>query len=56
MEALVRDFGLVVIVREGSDPYKHIYENDLLTKYSHNIDVITDWIGDDSSSTKVRWV
>ena len=56
MASIVRDFGLAVLVRNGSDPYKYVYENDLLAKYSHNIDIIFDWIGDDLSSTKVRWV
>ena len=54
MASIVRDFGLAVLVRNGSDPYKYVYENDLLAKYSHNVDIIFDWIGDDLSSTKVR--
>lgn len=33
MTAIVRDYGLVVITRSGSDPEKFIYESDLLTNY-----------------------
>ena len=33
MAAIVRDYGLVVITRHGSDPEKFIYESDLLTSY-----------------------
>ena len=32
MTAIVRDYGLVVITRHGSDAEKFIYESDLLTK------------------------
>lgn len=33
IEALVGKFGLVVITREGSNPYKFIYESDVLTRH-----------------------
>ena len=33
MTAIVRDYGLVVITRHGSDAEKFIYESDLLTKF-----------------------
>ena len=33
MAAIVRDYGLVVITRHGSDAEKFIYESDLLTSY-----------------------
>ena len=56
MEHIVRDYGIVVITRGGSDPMKMVYESDMLSKYSQNIHIITDWIGDDFSSTKVRYV
>lgn len=26
-------FGLVCITREGSNPYKHVYDSDILAKY-----------------------
>ncbi|XP_067938911.1 nicotinamide/nicotinic acid mononucleotide adenylyltransferase 1-like [Watersipora subatra] len=54
MESIARDFGMVVIVREGSNPQKYIYESDMLSKYTHNIDIVYDMIGDDLSSTKMR--
>lgn len=52
----MRDYGMVVISREGSNPERFIYENDMLTKYSSNITLVTDWFGDDLSSTKIRSV
>ena len=33
IEEIVGNFGLVCITRAGSDPYKFIYESDILTKY-----------------------
>lgn len=51
---IVRDYGIVVISREGSNPEKFIYNSDLLTKYQHNIHIITEWITNDVSSTKIR--
>ncbi|KAF6038689.1 NMNAT1 [Bugula neritina] len=54
MEQILRDHGLVVVVREGSDPYQDIYSSDMISKYSHNIHIVTDWLGDDFSSTKIR--
>ena len=36
MAAIVRDYGLVVITRHGSDPEKFIYESDLLTHHQVN--------------------
>jgi len=56
MEQILRDHGLVVVVREGSDPYQDIYSSDMISKYSHNIHIVTDWLGDDFSSTKIRLV
>ncbi|XP_025421587.1 nicotinamide/nicotinic acid mononucleotide adenylyltransferase 1 isoform X2 [Sipha flava] len=54
IEAIVRDFGLVVVSRSGSNPHKFIYESDILTKYMANIIVVTEWISNEISSTKVR--
>ncbi|XP_028390846.1 nicotinamide/nicotinic acid mononucleotide adenylyltransferase 1-like [Dendronephthya gigantea] len=54
MAAIVRDYGLVVITRSGSDPEKFIYESDLLTNYKNNIFIVKEWIYNDISSTKVR--
>ena len=33
--AKVRDYGMVVVSREGSNPEKFIYNSDLLTKYRY---------------------
>lgn len=33
MEAIISKFGLVVITRTGSDPYRVVYESDLLTRH-----------------------
>lgn len=54
IEALVGKFGLVVITREGSNPYKFIYESDVLTRHQRNIHIVTEWIANEISSTKVR--
>lgn len=54
IEALVGKFGLVVITREGSNPYKFIYESDVLTRHQRNIHIVTEWITNEISSTKVR--
>ena len=35
--------------REGSNPEKFIYNSDLLTKYQHNIHIITEWITNDGN-------
>lgn len=54
VEGIIRDFGLVVISREGSNPENFIYKSDLLTKYRNNIHLVTEWIHNDISSTKIR--
>ncbi|XP_076364519.1 nicotinamide/nicotinic acid mononucleotide adenylyltransferase 1-like isoform X2 [Tachypleus tridentatus] len=51
---IVGNFGLVVITREGSNPQRFIYESDLLTKYQNNIYLVTEWITNDVSSTRIR--
>ncbi|XP_072026696.1 nicotinamide/nicotinic acid mononucleotide adenylyltransferase 1-like isoform X2 [Amphiura filiformis] len=54
METIVGKHGLVVVTRSGSDPRKFIYESDMLYKYQNNIDIVTEWIYNDISSTKIR--
>ncbi|XP_076354177.1 nicotinamide/nicotinic acid mononucleotide adenylyltransferase 1-like isoform X2 [Tachypleus tridentatus] len=51
---IVGNFGLVVVTRKGSNPQKFIYESDVLTKYQWNIHLVTEWITNDISSTKIR--
>jgi len=45
---------MLLLVREGSNPEKFIYNSDLLTKYQHNIHIVTEWITNEVSSTKIR--
>ncbi|XP_066998988.2 nicotinamide/nicotinic acid mononucleotide adenylyltransferase 3 isoform X1 [Anabrus simplex] len=54
IDTIVGQHGLVVITREGTNPYKFIYESDLLTKYQNNITIVTEWISNEVSSTKIR--
>merc|ERR1712059_46779 len=54
LTTILRDYGMVVVSREGSNPEKFIYKSDLLTKYRNNIHIVTEWIANDVSSTKVR--
>ncbi|XP_025095329.1 nicotinamide/nicotinic acid mononucleotide adenylyltransferase 1-like isoform X2 [Pomacea canaliculata] len=54
IEKIVGKHGLVCITRAGSDPSKFIYESDVLSKYQENIHIVTEWIYNDISSTKIR--
>lgn len=54
IEEIVGKFGLVCISRQGSDPHKFIYDHDVLTKHSNNILLVTEWIQNEISSTKIR--
>jgi nicotinamide mononucleotide adenylyltransferase len=54
VRTILRDFGVVCIEREGSDPNRIIYESDLLSAHSRNIHVFREWILNDVSSTEVR--
>ena len=54
MTAILRDYGLVVVSREGSNPEKFIYNSDLLTLHRANISLVTEWITNDVSSTRIR--
>lgn len=38
---------VLYFIREGSNPEKFIYNSDLLTRYQHNIHIITEWITND---------
>jgi len=51
---IAKDFGLVVISREGSNPEKYIYHHDILYKYRENIHLVTERIPNDISSTGIR--
>lgn len=54
IEAIVGKFGIVVVTREGSNPYKFIYESDTLSRLQRNIQIVTEWISNEVSSSKVR--
>ncbi|XP_060531180.1 nicotinamide/nicotinic acid mononucleotide adenylyltransferase 3 [Cylas formicarius] len=54
IEAIVGQHGLVVITRSNSNPNEFIYNSDILTKYRSNITIVTEWIQNEISSTKIR--
>jgi len=54
IRTIVRDYGIVVISREGSNPERFIEKSPLLLEHSYNIHIVTDWISNDVSSTKIR--
>lgn len=54
IESIVGNHGIMVVTREGNNPLKFIYESDLLTKYMNNIHIVTEWITNEISSTKIR--
>ncbi|KAK6185808.1 hypothetical protein SNE40_007957 [Patella caerulea] len=54
IEDIINNYGLVCVTRAGSDPHKFIYESDTLTRCKNNIHIITEWIFNDISSTKIR--
>lgn len=51
---IVKKYGLVVISREGSNAQRFIYESDILYKYQKNIHIVTEWITNEVSSTRIR--
>ncbi|KAJ8965274.1 hypothetical protein NQ314_004237 [Rhamnusium bicolor] len=54
IEAIVGQHGLVVITRSKTNPLEFIYNSDMLTKYMSNITIVTEWIRNEISSTKIR--
>ncbi|XP_014667507.1 PREDICTED: nicotinamide/nicotinic acid mononucleotide adenylyltransferase 1-like isoform X1 [Priapulus caudatus] len=54
IEEILGKYGLVVISREGSNPLKFIYESDTLTALQDNIHIITEWMPNEISSTRIR--
>nr|XP_033777610.1 nicotinamide/nicotinic acid mononucleotide adenylyltransferase 1-like isoform X3 [Geotrypetes seraphini] len=51
---ILSDYGLVCISRAGSDAQKFIYELDVLWQFRRNIILVTEWIQNDISATKIR--
>ncbi|KAL0110795.1 hypothetical protein PUN28_014030 [Cardiocondyla obscurior] len=54
IDAIVGEHGLVVITREGSNPNKFIYDSDILSKHMNNICIVTEWIPNEVSSSRIR--
>ncbi|XP_063988711.1 uncharacterized protein LOC135168453 [Diachasmimorpha longicaudata] len=54
IDAILGHHGLVVITREGSSPNKFIYDSDILSKHMHNIYIVTEWIPNEVSSSRIR--
>lgn len=54
IEAIVGHHGIVVVSRNGSDPEQFIFNSDILTKYRRNIQIVTNWVANEISSTVVR--
>ncbi|XP_065578562.1 nicotinamide/nicotinic acid mononucleotide adenylyltransferase 1-like [Artemia franciscana] len=54
IDHIVGHHGMVVISRAGSCPEKFIYDSDALTQNKNNIFLVTEWITNEISSTKIR--
>lgn len=54
IEAILGEHGIVVITRSGTNPSDFVFSSDVLTKFKKKIDIITNWIPNDVSSTLAR--
>ena len=54
IESIVKNFGLIVITREGSNPQQYIEKHHILRTYEANIHIVKEPILNDISSTKIR--
>lgn len=54
IEAILSEHGVVVISRSGNNPERFIFQSDLLTKYKKKIDIVTNWVPNEVSSTLAR--
>lgn len=54
IEAILGEHGIVVITRSGACPEKFIFQSDLMTKYKNRIDIVTNWVPNEVSSTLAR--
>lgn len=43
-----------MITRSGTNPGEFVFQSDVLTKFKKKIDIITNWIPNDVSSTLAR--
>lgn len=51
---IVGRYGLVCVTRAGSDAQKFIYDSDVLWQHRQNIHLVTEWVTNDISSTRIR--
>lgn len=54
LKGILGEHGIVVITRSGTSPEKFIFQSDLLTKFKTKIDVVTNWVPNEVSSTLAR--
>ena len=54
IEIMLRDFGLIVITREGSNPEQYMEKHPIVNQYKDNIYIVKEKITNDISSTKIR--
>ena len=54
IEVMVRDFGLIVITREGSNPEQYVEKHPIVNQHKDNIYIVNEKITNDISSTKIR--
>lgn len=54
IEAILSEHGIVVVTRGTNDPKQFIFASDLLSKYKKNIEIVTNWMSNEVSSTLVR--
>lgn len=54
VKGILGEHGIVVISRAGTNPEQFIFQSDMLTKYKKNIDIVTNWVPNEVSSTLAR--
>jgi len=54
IQTIVKEFGLVVVKREGSNPENFVYDHDILHKFRDNIHIVEERVPNDISSTRIR--
>ena len=54
IEVMLRDFGLIVITRQGSNPKQYVEKHPIVNQYKDNIYIVKEKFTNDISSTKVR--
>jgi hypothetical protein len=55
-ESICEDYGIICVTRDGSNTRKLIFENDFLYEHRRNILLVDEWIQNDISSTKIRYI